>query len=53
MFFVNALFIPLFMLINPFQLKVLIMRKLNKNKKHYTQEEANKIMSDNPYVMGK
>lgn len=53
MFFVNALFIPVFMLINPFQLKNKIMRYFRKGKKYFTQGEANKIVSDNPYSMGK
>lgn len=53
MFFVNALFIPLFMLVNPVQLKILISRHFKKGKSHFTQAEANGIMSDNPYSMGK
>jgi len=53
MFFVNAFFIPIFMLVNPYQLKNLISRYLKKGKKYYTQAEANKIMSDNHYTMGK
>ena len=53
MFFVNAFFIPIFMLINPYQIKNKIMRYFKKDKKYYTQAEANKIMSDNPYTIGK
>lgn len=53
MFFVNAFFIPIFMLVNPFQLKILVARWFKKGKKHFTQSEANHIMSDNPYAMGK
>ncbi len=53
MFFINAFFIPLFWFINPWQLFNLIKRKLNKDKKHLTQDQANNIMSDAGYTMGK
>jgi hypothetical protein len=41
------------MLINPHQLKNKIMRYFRMGKKYFTQGEANKIASDNPYSMGK
>lgn len=44
MFFMNALFVPFIWLINPWQLSVLIKRKLNYGRKDLTQKEANKIM---------
>jgi len=53
MFFVNALFVPLFMLVNPYQIKNRLVRYFKKGKKYFTQAEANRIMSDNPYTMGK
>jgi hypothetical protein len=53
MFFVNALFIPFFMLVNPYQIKNRITKYFRQGKPYYTQAEANKIMADNPYTMGK
>ena len=53
MFFINAFLIPLIWLVNPWQIHKLIKKKLNVGKNALTQSEANKIMSDNPYVMGK
>jgi hypothetical protein len=37
MFFVNALFIPVFMLVNPMQLKNRMLRYLRKGKQYFTQ----------------
>lgn len=53
MFFINAFFVPLIWLVNPWQIKQLLMRRFRKNKNYYTQGEANDIMSDSQYVMGK
>ncbi len=53
MFFINAFFVPLIWLINPEQIQVLITRKLHQDKSHFTQQEANRIMSDANYKMGK
>jgi hypothetical protein len=44
MFFMNALFVPFIWLINPWQIAVLIKRKLNYGRRDLTQKEANKIM---------
>lgn len=53
MFFINAFLIPLIWFINPWQIHSLVKRKLNHGKKALTQEEANHIMSDTHYTMGK
>jgi hypothetical protein len=53
MFFMNALFVPFIWLINPWQLGVLIKRKFNYGRKDLTQKEANKIMENMQYNMGK
>jgi hypothetical protein len=53
MFFMNALFVPFIWLINPWQIGVLIKRKLNYGRKDLTQKEANKIMENMQYNMGK
>ncbi len=53
MFFMNSLLVPIIWLINPFQIKVLIKRKLNFGAKHLTQREANLIMEDFNYDIGK
>lgn len=53
MSFENASFIPLFWIINPFWLAKLIKRKLNKGQKNYTQREANDLMEDYQYDLGK
>jgi hypothetical protein len=37
MFFVNAFFVPFFMLVNPPQIKIRILRYFKKNKKYFTQ----------------
>lgn len=53
MFFINAFFVPLIWLVNPWQIKQLVLRRFKRNKNYYTQAEANDIMSDAQYVMGK
>lgn len=53
MFFINAFLIPLIWFVNPWQLFNLAKRNLHKNKKSLTQAEANHIMSDTGYTMGK
>ena len=53
MFFMNAFFVPLFWLINPFQLIKLLKRKFNYGKRSLTQGEAHKLMEDSEYEMGK
>ena len=53
MFFINAFFVPIIWLVNPWQLFILIKRKINYGKENLTQAEANAIMSDCPYVIGK
>jgi hypothetical protein len=49
----NSLLVPFIWLINPFQIYVLIRRKLNFGKKYLTQREANHYMEDFHYDMGK
>jgi len=53
MFIINAFLIPLIWLVNPWHIMTLIMRKIKMTKKYFTQREANQIMSDTPYMMGK
>ena len=53
MFLMNAFFVPIFWLINPFQLIKLAKRKLNYKKRSLTQGEAHKLMEDSEYDMGK
>jgi hypothetical protein len=53
MFFMNALLVPVIWAINPFQIYVLIKRKLNFGSKVLTQREANHIMEDFNYDVGK
>lgn len=53
MFIMNALFVPLIWMINPWQLGVLLKRRLNYGRKDLTQKEANKIMENVQYNMGK
>lgn len=53
MFFMNSLFVPIIWAINPFQLFVLVRRHLNYGKKNLTQREANKLMEDFNYDVGK
>lgn len=53
MSFENATFIPLFWIVHPFWLAKVIKRKLNKGQKDYTQREANDLMEDYQYDLGK
>lgn len=53
MFILNAAFVPLFWLVNPFQLMRLIKRSMSKGRKDLTQREANKLMEDYEYDIGK
>lgn len=53
MFIMNALFVPFIWMINPWQLGVLVKRKLNMGRNDLTQKEANKIMENVQYNMGK
>ena len=49
MFFMNALFVPFFWLVNPFHIVKKIKRFMKKGKKTLTQAEANLLMEDTPY----
>lgn len=49
----NSLLVPIIWAINPFQIVVLIKRKLSFGKKHLTQREANHLMEDFQYDVGK
>ena len=53
MFFLNGFFVPLFWLINPFAIIKSIKRSLNKGRADMTQREANELMEDYPYSIGK
>ena len=53
MFFMNAFFVPLFWLVNPFHIIKVIKRKLSFGKRSLTQGEAHLIMEDTEYDMGK
>jgi hypothetical protein len=53
MFFVNSFFIPFFWLVNPFRLIKMIKRKIKYGKRSLTQREANYLMEDEHYDMGK
>ena len=53
MFFFNALFVPLFWLINPVQLVKICKRKLKYGRRDLTQKEANELMEDSEYMIGK
>lgn len=53
MFFMNSFFIPFFWLVNPLRIWKIIKRKFNYGKKHLTQEEANKLMEEESYDLGK
>lgn len=44
MFGMNAVFVPVFWLINPLRIYKLIKRKLKKGSKNMTQLEANELM---------
>jgi hypothetical protein len=53
MFFLNAFFIPIIWVIHPWQLVQLLKRKLNYGRKDITQKEANDLMEDSKYSVGK
>jgi hypothetical protein len=53
MFFLNAFFIPIIWVIHPWQLVHLLKRKLNYGRKDITQKEANDLMEDSKYSVGK
>ena len=53
MCFMNGFFVPLIWLINPWQIYVLIKRKKNYGSKDMTQKEANLLMENFHYNMGK
>jgi hypothetical protein len=53
MFFMNALFVPFIWFINPWQITVLLKRHFNEGRKDLTQKEANKLMENVQYNMGK
>lgn len=52
-FFMNAFFVPLIWLVNPFQLFVLLRRKFYYGRDDIPQKKANSIMEDFNYDMGK
>lgn len=53
MFFFTAFLVPLIWIINPWYLWKLIQRKRYQNTPFITQEEANALMEDPEYIMGK
>jgi hypothetical protein len=53
MFIMNSLFVPFIWMINPWHLALLFRRRLNKGRKDLTQKEANKLMENVQYNMGK
>lgn len=53
MFFFSSFLVPFIWLINPWHLYQLIKRKLNEGSPYLTQEQANKLMEDPEYLMGK
>jgi hypothetical protein len=53
MFFMNAFLVPLIWIINPWQLFVLIKRKYYYGRKDLTQDEANLLMTNSCYSLGK
>jgi hypothetical protein len=53
MFFINSFFIPIFWFVHPFRIVRIIKRKLKYGKRSMTQREANELMEDEHYDMGK
>jgi hypothetical protein len=53
MFFLNAFFIPLIWVVHPWQIVHLIKRRLSFGRKDLTQKEANDLMEDSKYSVGK
>ena len=53
MFFLTSFFVPLIWLVNPIYLIKAVKRKIYFENPKFTQKEANQIMEDTPYEMGK
>lgn len=53
MFAMNAVFVPFFWLINPFRIARSIKQWWYKGKKNLTQYEANLLMEESAYDVGK
>ena len=53
MFVMNAVFIPFFWMVNPFRIARIIKRKLKHGSKNMTQHEANQLMEEEEYDLGK
>lgn len=53
MFFFNAIIVPLFWLINPFQIGKKLKQCWHYGRNDLTQKEANELMEDYPYDIGK
>lgn len=53
MFFINSFYIPIFWIINPLRIFKIIKRKLKYGKRSLTQREANALMEEDHYDMGK
>lgn len=53
MFFFNAIIVPLFWLVNPFQIVKKIKQCWHYGRTDLTQKEANELMEDYPYDIGK
>jgi len=53
MFIFNSYFLPVFWLINPYNIAAWVKRKIYKGNNYYTQEQANQTMELPEYSMGK
>ena len=53
MFIFSAVLVPLIWMMNPYQLMHLYKRKKKRNSTTVTQKEANKLMADEEYSIGK
>lgn len=53
MFFLITFFVPLVWLLNPWYLVKLVQRRMHKGSVFLTQMEANQLMEDPEYLMGK
>lgn len=53
MFFLNSFFIPLIWVVHPWQILHLLKRKWKYGRKDVTQKEANDLMEDSKYSVGK
>lgn len=49
----NSFFVPVFWLVNPTRIFKSLKRKIKYGKKNLTQKEANELMEDEKYEMGK